>query len=130
MLDANGKAEIELANYFEDININFSYQLTAIGTPQQPYVFTEIKNNKFTVAGQPNTKVSWLVIAERNDEYLKQNPEKRKVEVAKKGKEKGKYLMPELYNQPNSKGIFSKEEKSNGLERKKAIINTDKEKSN
>ena len=38
--------------------------------------------------------------------------------------------MPELYNQPNSKGIFSKEEKSNGLERKKAIINTDKEKSN
>jgi hypothetical protein len=122
MLDNNGKAEIEMADYFEAININFSYQLTAIGTPKQPYVLTEIKNNKFIVAGEPNTKVSWLVIAERNDEYLKQNPEKRAVEVAKTGKEKGKYLMPELYNQPTSKGVFIKQEKSKRLARKKAVI--------
>jgi hypothetical protein len=125
-LDANGKAQIELADYFEDININVSYQLTAIGTPQQPYIFKEIKNNKFTVAGAPNSKVSWLVIAERNDEYLKQNPDKRANEVAKKGKEKGKYLMPELYNQPKSKGIFNANEKAKRQENKKVKRNFNK----
>ena len=125
-LDANGKVQIELSDYFEDINVNFSYQLTAIGTPEQPYILKEIKHNKFTIAGAPNSKVSWLVIAERNDEYLKRNPEKRANEVAKKGKEKGKYLMPELYNQPKSKGIFNVQEKARRQENKKAKTNSNK----
>jgi hypothetical protein len=116
-----GEAEVELDNYFEEININFSYQLTAIGTPKQPYVLKEIKKNKFTVAGAPNTKVSWMVIAERNDQYFKKHPEKRAIEVEKNQKEKGKYLMPQLYNQPQSKGVFQKKEKTKKMDSKKAV---------
>ena len=38
MLDANGKGVIELPAYFDEINRDVTYQLTSIGSPQQPYV--------------------------------------------------------------------------------------------
>ncbi len=104
-LDANGAATVELPDYFEILNINFSYQLTPIGTPQQPYIAQEIQNNAFKVAGAPNTKVSWMVLSERNDPYLQQNPHKRIVELDKPAGKKGKYLMPELYGQPENMRI-------------------------
>lgn len=104
-LDANGEATVELPQYFETLNINFSYQLTPIGTPQQPYIAQEIQNNAFKVAGAPNTKVSWMVLSERNDPYLQQNPHKRIVELDKPADRKGKYLMPELYGQPENMRI-------------------------
>jgi len=105
-LDANGNATIELPSYFDDINTNFSYQLTAIGTPQQPYVLEEITNNTFVVAGKPGTKVSWTVYAERNDAYLQAHPEKRQAELLKEGERTGKYLQPELYGQPKEQYMF------------------------
>lgn len=114
MLDGNGQAVVELPTYFELININFSYQLTAIGTPQQPYVLTEIQGNTFEVAGEPNTKVSWTVYADRNDEYLQQNPEAAEVEVQKTGDRQGKYLSPELYGMPDSSAMFPKPTEQNG----------------
>ena len=105
-LDANGQATIELPDYFDQINKDFSYQLTAIGTPQQPYVLEEIANNQFKVAGKPNTKVSWMVLADRNDLYLQQNPEKALDVVDKPARMQGKYLMPELYGQPVNMAVF------------------------
>lgn len=107
-LDGNGQAMVELPTYFELINTNFSYQLTAIGTPQQPYVLTEISGNTFEIAGEPNTKVSWTVYADRNDAYLQQHPEAAQVEVPKTGERQGKYLSPELYGAPNSSAMFPK----------------------
>ncbi len=44
--------------------------MTSIGTPQQAYVAKEISDNKFSIGGAPNTKVSWAVHAERNDPTL------------------------------------------------------------
>ncbi|MAP01697.1 MAG: hypothetical protein CMD01_02620, partial [Flavobacteriales bacterium] len=126
-LNNNGEAEVELDDYFEEININFSYQLTAIGTPTQPYILKEIKRNTFSVAGAPNTKVSWMVIAERNDPYFKKHPEKRETEVLKNKKEKGKYLMPSIYNQPQTKGVFQKKEKTKKLNSKKAFLTSKEE---
>lgn len=105
-LDANGEAIIDMPDYFEAINKDFSYQLTAIGTPQQPYVAEELENGQFKVAGAPNTKVSWMVLAERNDPYTQQRPEKLRVEFDKENARKGKYLMPSLYGQAEEKGIF------------------------
>jgi len=105
-LDANGQATIELPSYFDDINTNFSYQLTAIGTPEQPYVMEEVNNNKFVVAGKAGTKVSWTLYAERNDAYMKAYPEAGQVEVEKKENNKGKYIRPELYNASSDKAIF------------------------
>lgn len=107
-LDGNGQAVVELPDYFELINIDFSYQLTGIGTPQPPYVLSEIVGNTFEVAGEPNTKVSWTVYADRNDPYLQQNPEAGSVIVEKTGERQGKYLTPELYGMPESSGMFPK----------------------
>lgn len=106
-LDANGNATIEMPNYFEAININYSYNLTAIGSSAPGlFVKEEISNGKFTVSGgNPNMKVSWTVYAQRNDEYAKQYQSASQVEVEKRDGNKGKYLMPELYNQPREKSI-------------------------
>ncbi len=106
MLDNDGKATVELPSYFQDINIDFSYQLTAIGTPEHPYVFSEIVGNSFEVAGAPNTKVSWTVYADRNDAYLQQNPEQSMDVIVKVGDRAGKYLNPELHGQPEEAGMF------------------------
>jgi len=107
-LDANGKAVINLPSYFKVINKNYSYQLTPIGSAAPGlYVSKEINNRGvFKIAGgQAGQKISWTVYAERNDPYLQQHPEKRQVEVLKRTKERGKYLMPELYKQPASKAM-------------------------
>lgn len=107
-LDGNGQADVSLPDYFESVNINYTYQLTAIGTPVQPYVLTEIASNQFKVAGEPNTKVSWMVLANRNDPYVQQHPEKLRDVYEKEEGRKGKYLMPELYGQPAEMGIVEK----------------------
>jgi hypothetical protein len=130
-LDANGQATVELPSYFESINKDYSYQLTAIGTPQQPYIKEEIQGNTFVVAGVPNTKVSWTVYADRNDRYIQQNPSKSIDVVEKTGSRKGKYISPQLYNQPATKGMFYNKNVEEGAKTTKAapqqlpIINTD-----
>lgn len=112
VLDANGEAIVTLPNYFEEINTNFSYNLTSIGSKSDVYIKDEINNNQFKIAGGlPNQKISWQVYAERNDLYLQQFPEKREVEINKDSNDKGNYLMPELFNQTNEKGIYNKSKK-------------------
>jgi hypothetical protein len=114
-LDANGEAYIEMPEYFHLININFSYQLTPVGAAMPGlFVAEEIDaNGKFKVSGgAANKKVSWVVYAERNDKWVQQHPLSKAVELDKKPHEKGKYLHPELYNQPREKAIFNFEEKA------------------
>lgn len=105
-LGTNGQAVVELPTYFESINKDFSYQLTPIGTAQQPYILKKIENGHFVVAGAPNTEVSWMVLANRNDPYLQKYPQKKMVEVDKPNHQQGKYLRPDLYNEPAEKGVF------------------------
>ncbi|MCP4440722.1 MAG: hypothetical protein GY810_17380 [Aureispira sp.] len=109
-LDANGEAMVQLPDYFEAINKDYSYQLTPIGTGQQPYIATEISNNEFKVAGAPNSKVSWTVHAQRNDPYVQQNKAKLVDVIEKTADRKGKYLTPELYGQPMSKSMTPRSE--------------------
>lgn len=110
VLNDNGEATIELPDYFDLINTNVSYQLTAIGTPVQPYVLTEVQGNTFEVAGEPGTKVSWVVYADRNDPYMQQNPDRGEDVVQKTGERQGKYLQPELYVKPATDGMFYNED--------------------
>lgn len=109
-LDANGQAIIELPDYFDAININPSYQLTAIGTATQPYVLSEISNNQFVIAGAPNTKVSWTIHAQRNDptiQYYSSKIDNYTTNVRmKRPHEVGKYFTPEAYGQQKEQGIF------------------------
>jgi len=109
ILNEEGESVVSLPDYFTLININFSYNLTAIGKPApEIYIKKEIDTKgKFTIGGgKPGQKISWVVYAERNDRYMQHYPESKKVVVDKK-LNRGKYLQPELYNQPASKGIFS-----------------------
>lgn len=108
ILNGDGEAVVELPNYFTLINIDYSYTLTAIGQPAPGiYVKKEIDNNgEFIIAGgNEGQKISWVVYAQRNDKYLQRYPDSKKVVIDKKSN-RGKYLHPELYNQPPEKGIF------------------------
>lgn len=112
VLDANGEAIVTMPSYFDAINTNFSYQLTAVGAAMPNlYVASELTvGGEFKISGGvANKKVSWVVYAERNDEYVRQNPQSKQVEYEKPQQFKGKYLMPELYGQPKSSSEHYKE---------------------
>lgn len=106
VLDGSGSAVVELPHYFDEINKDPQYQLTAIGAPAPMlHIASEIVDNEFVIAGGiPGMKVSWSVTATRNDAWVQQNPPS--VEREKSATTRGKYLHPELYGQPASKAIF------------------------
>ena len=104
--DNKGEAIVTMPHYFDAVNINFSYQLTPIGGFAPIYIKEKMNNGRFVIAGgQAGMEVSWTVHAERNDPYLQQHPESKAVEVTKEDWNKGKYLQPDLYGQPDSKKI-------------------------
>jgi hypothetical protein len=75
MLDANGRATVELADYFEALNRDFRYQLTAIGAPgPNLYIAEGVQQNRFRIAGgRPYSTVSWQVTGVRQDDYANEN---------------------------------------------------------
>ncbi|MCP4121275.1 MAG: hypothetical protein GY751_05940 [Bacteroidetes bacterium] len=105
----NGRVVVTLPDYFEAINGDCVYQLTAIGTPKQPWIAKEISGNRFVIAGKPKSKVSWVVFANREDRYAQKYSHRAKAEVPKQPHNVGKFLVPALYNQPEEKGIFYRE---------------------
>jgi hypothetical protein len=79
-----------------------------MGPTTQVYVSKEFNGNSFSVAGgTPGVKISWMLTGTRNDEYMKQNPEKLEVEIEKTGKIAGKYIRPELYGADSSKSALN-----------------------
>jgi hypothetical protein len=96
-LNSNGEGTIQMPEWFGTLNIDFRYQLTAIGAPgPNLYISQELENNEFRIAGgTPGMKVSWQVTGIRNDIYAQKN--RIKVEEEKIGEERGKYLHPDLY---------------------------------
>jgi hypothetical protein len=101
---ATGEAVVLLPDYFEALNRDFRYQLTVIGDFAQAIVLSKIKDNRFTIkTDRPNVEVSWQVTGVRNDPFAEAHPVQ--VEVAKSSEEQGKYLHPEEYGQPPSKGV-------------------------
>ena len=110
-LDASGSAQVFLPDYFSKINIHPSYQLTAVGTASQPYISKEIQGNVFTVAGAPNSKVSWTVWAQRNDAFMQLHPESTHDVVLKKPHQRGKYVTPAFYGKSKKLSIFPTHEK-------------------
>jgi len=105
VLDANGENRVELPEWFEALNQDFRYQLTAIGEPgPNLYIAEKITHNRFKIAGgQPGMEVSWQVTGIRQDPYA----EKHRIPVVKEKStnERGKYLHPDAYNLPETRGI-------------------------
>jgi hypothetical protein len=109
--NSNGEVTVELPAYFESLNKDFRYQLTAIGQFAQVIVLDEISNNSFKIKSSiPNVKVSWQVTGIRKDAYAEAN--RVVVEVEKMGEEKGTYIHPELFGKDKTKGVNYVHEKA------------------
>ncbi len=108
--DENGFATVELPGYFEVLNKDFRYQLTCIGTFAQAIISQKVENNRFQIqTDKPGVEVSWQVTGIRKDPYAEAH--RVQPEVEKTGYEKGKYIHPELYGQPESMKIAKKAER-------------------
>lgn len=96
-LDGEGRAWVELPDYFAEINTDFRYQLTAIGASAPGlYIASEIIDNRFEIAGGgAGQRVSWEVKARRNDAFVRAYG--APVEMQKDEEQRGRYLRPELY---------------------------------
>jgi hypothetical protein len=102
--DQKGDAVVELPAYFAALNKEFRYQLTVIGTFAQAIVADEIKDNRFTIkTNAANVKVSWQVTGIRQDVYANKN--RIKVEEDKPVRERGSFLHPEVFGQPEERGV-------------------------
>jgi hypothetical protein len=99
-LDANGACGVELPEWFEALNRDFRYQLTALGEPAPNlHIAREISNNRFNIAGgKSGMKVSWQVTGIRKDAWAQAHP--LVVEEEKSADAAGHYRHPELYGLP------------------------------
>ncbi|MGO9344663.1 MAG: hypothetical protein ACLP6E_19425 [Acidimicrobiales bacterium] len=97
VLDGDGRATVELPDWFEALNRDFRYQLTAIGGPAPDlHISREVKHGTFSIAGgRADQKVSWQVTGIRQDAWA--NANRIPVEVDKKAEDQGRYLHPELF---------------------------------
>jgi len=104
--DKLGRATVELPEYFEALNRDFRYQLTVMGQFAQAIVATKIGKNRFVIrTNKPSVEVSWQVTGIRKDAYA--NANRIPTEEEKPADERGYYLHPELFAQPESKGIVA-----------------------
>ena len=96
-LDASGVTVVDLPAWFEALNKDFRYQLTAIGAPgPNLHIAKEISANRFVIAGgAPGMKVSWQITGIRHDPYAEAN--RIVVEQDKAVNEQGKYIYPAGY---------------------------------
>lgn len=102
--DAQGRATIELPEWFEALNRDFRYQLTVIGEFAQAVVSKKVEQNRFEIrTSSPKVEVSWQVTGIRKDAWAEQN--RIPVELDKAAAEKGRFLHPEAHGLPASKRI-------------------------
>jgi hypothetical protein len=99
VLDSKGEATVVLPEWFEALNKDFRYQLTAIGGFAPVYIASEISRNTFKIGGgKPGLKVSWQITGIRKDPYAELH--RTPVEENKPEGERGTYLYPEAYGKP------------------------------
>lgn len=106
-LDSDGEVVVELPEWFEALNDEFRYQLTALGASAPGlYIAEEINDNRFRIAGgHSGLRVSWMVTGIRIDSFAKMY--RKPVEEWKSEEEQGKYLHPEAFGLPETMGINS-----------------------
>jgi hypothetical protein len=94
--DNEGRAVVTMPDWFEPLNRDFRYQLTAIGSFAQVMIERKIENGQFVIrSSEPGVEISWQVTGIRHDKFA--NANRIEVEVEKPADEKGRYLHPELY---------------------------------
>jgi hypothetical protein len=108
LLDGNGETWVNLPDWFEALNRDFRYQLTAMGAPSPNlYIAEEVSGNRFKIAGgQSGGKVSWQVTGIRHDAYA--DAHRLPVEEDKPEEDRGYYLHPEVHGQPATRSVLLK----------------------
>jgi hypothetical protein len=102
--DKRGLAVVALPEYFDALNRDFRYQLTAIGQFAQAIVAKKIVNNRFVIrTSKPGVEISWQVTGIRHDVYA--NAYRTPTEQMKPPAEQGHYLQPELFGAPPEQAI-------------------------
>lgn len=101
-LDSQGAAWVSLPDWFEALNRDFRYQLTAIGAPgPNLHIAAKVSGNRFKIAGgTPSSEVSWQVTGIRQDAWA--NAHRIVVEEDKPENERGTYLHAKEHGQPES----------------------------
>jgi hypothetical protein len=66
VIGPDGRAEVQLPDYFDALNRNPMVQLTGVGT-SDVYVAEKVTGNRFVIGGKPNTEVYWTVTGDRKD---------------------------------------------------------------
>jgi len=105
-LDNNGKAKVELPDYFIALSKEneATVTLTCIDVP----FLTAYKweNNGFIISGEPELFVSWVVYADRDDPVIHELGRPVEEEKGPNNKlcDKGKLLYPKAYGYPDSAG--------------------------
>ncbi len=109
-LDAKGNATVKMPDYFaaltkeEEATVN----LTAEGNkPTQLSYEWNKRHTEFTIFGEPNREVSYLVLADRDDPTIHFLAQPVEQEKGNGHCEKGKYLCPEAYGQPREMGMHA-----------------------
>jgi hypothetical protein len=97
VLDGSGSARVELPEWFEALNRDFRYALTALDRPAPDlHVSARVANGAFSIAGgNAGQEVSWQVTGIRQDAWA--NAHRIPVEVDKPAEDRGRYLHPELF---------------------------------
>ena len=101
-----------LPEWFEALSEEYRYQFAPIGAPMPNlYIAQEIRDNRFKLAGDKGgAKVSWQVTGIRHDPYAE--AQRAGVEVDKPADERGKYLHPTEWGQPESLGVDYEDQQS------------------
>lgn len=104
ILDNEGNATVIMPEWFDALNRDFRYQLTAIGAPgPNLYIAQKMTNNQFSIAGgSAGMEVSWQVTGVRHDAWAEAN--RIQVEVPKSADRVGTYMFPELLGKPSNTG--------------------------
>jgi len=66
-IGSDGRARVQLPDYFDALNRNPMIQLTGVGT-SDVYVAEKVTGNRFVIGGKPGTEVYWTVTGERQDQ--------------------------------------------------------------
>ncbi len=97
---ADGMAEVILPEWFELVNANYRYQLTALRAPAPDlHVAGEIESNRFLIGGAGDgQEISWEVRARRNDRTMRRL--EAEPEIDKPAHMQGTFLDPLVWGRP------------------------------
>lgn len=111
-LDANGEAIVEMPSYFKALanEDNVTIQVTCVGRPFPIGYDLGKDGNTFIVYGEANREVSWMLMADRDDPFIRTYG--TDVVIKKDGSYKnikaGTYLHPELYGESQDKAYMNR----------------------